>query len=50
MGFDIRQVANGFIVAPVDPNGGLGSEAETYIFDTWAEASAWLAGQFVGPH
>lgn len=37
MSYEVRKVANGFVVI---------HKAATYVFRTWAQASAWIRRQF----
>jgi hypothetical protein len=47
--YEVRKVANGFIVTPVpgfaERRDGMAPE-DIYVFSTWAEAAAWLGEAF----
>jgi hypothetical protein len=46
--FTIHRVANGYLVVPGFNPGRMAATSgdETYVFKTWAQASAWLRKQF----
>jgi len=43
--FEIRQVANGFMVMPTIHRGNITPMGDVYVFKTWAQASAWIRKQ-----